>query len=176
VNDTSAGRASVSWENRAMALLLALIAAAAHGGATALQQHEARAAPGEFSLRSGLLGRRVRRPVWLVGLAADAVGFGLQAPALTAGSLVLVQPALSANLLCGLVAAAALAHNRLTAAQMRAAMAVVAGLAVFLAVAQPTTHSHAHATVAAWVTVVGGVGRASGGGSRRALRRQRAGA
>jgi hypothetical protein len=143
-----------------MALLLALVAAVVYGGATALQQHAAGEAPADLSLRPGLLSRLARRPMWLAGLVGDVVGFGLQTAALAAGSLVLVQPALSTNLLFGLVTAAALARTPLTRAQVRAAVAVVVGLAVFLVVAHPTTHSHARVSAGAWIgllVVVGGL-------------------
>jgi len=159
-----------------MTFVLALVAAAVYGVGTALQQQEARSAPAQLSLRLGLLGRLARRPTWLAGLASDVVGFGLQTAALTTGSLVIVQPVLSTNLVFGLLVTAGLAHAALTRAQVRAALAVVVGLALLLAVSHPTVHSHAPLGARTWlvmVVLVGGlaatgaaVGAASSGPRR----------
>jgi drug/metabolite transporter (DMT)-like permease len=135
-------------------LLIALCAAAVYGVATALQQHEASSTPLELGLRPGLLARLVRRPVWLIGLAGDVVGFALQATALAIGSLVVVQPTLATNLIFGLAVTALLTRSRLTPSQIKSAVAVVVGLAAFLVVAQPTARSHAQAAAHAWVLLV----------------------
>jgi drug/metabolite transporter (DMT)-like permease len=114
--------------------------------------------PDELGLRLGLIGRLVRRPVWLIGLAGDVGGFALQATALTLGSLAVVQPALATNLLFGLSVAALLKRSWLTRRQLQAAVAVVGGLATFLAVARPTTGTHPSPTAwAVLVAVVAGV-------------------
>jgi drug/metabolite transporter (DMT)-like permease len=137
-----------------MALVLALLSAAVYGVAVALQQHEATAAPHELALRPRLLVRLARRPLWLIGMAGDIAGFALQTAALAVGSLVVVQPMLTTNLLFALVLSALLVHGRLSGRQWRAAIAVVAGLVVFLLAARPTAHSHAVATVGGWSTVI----------------------
>ena len=80
-----------------------------------------------------------RRPVWLAGIAADALGFAAQAVALTVGRLSAVQPAL----VVGLVFALPLFGARMTGqvvrrADVAAAVAVTAALAAFLVVAAPS--------------------------------------
>jgi drug/metabolite transporter (DMT)-like permease len=137
-----------------MALVLALLSAAVYGGAVALQQHEATAVPHELALRPGLLIRLARRPLWMIGMAGDIGGFALQTAALAVGSLVVVQPVLTTNLVFALVLSALLVHRRLSGLQWRASIAVVAGLVVFLLASRPTTRSHAIATVRGWWTVV----------------------
>jgi drug/metabolite transporter (DMT)-like permease len=84
----------------------------------------------------GLL-RLARQPAWLAGLAADAGGFAAQAAALAAGRLAVVQPLLTSSLVFALLLSAALEHRRLNAGELRAAAAVVGGLALFLTLAQP---------------------------------------
>ena len=140
-----------------MALGLALLSAAVYGAAVALQQHEAKATPHELALRPALLVRLARRPLWLVGMAGDIGGFALQATALAVGSLVVVQPVLTTNLLFALVLSALLVSGRLSGRQWRAAVAVVAGLVVFLIAARPTARSQAEATAGGWWTVVAAI-------------------
>ena len=88
-----------------LAYLAAVAAAAAFAVATALQH---RAATREAHIGGGAkaagraFGGLVKRPLWLAGLAADAVGFGLHAYALTAGQLAIVQPLLVTSLLFAL--------------------------------------------------------------------------
>jgi drug/metabolite transporter (DMT)-like permease len=81
--------------------------------------------------------RLVRRPVWLAGLAAVIAGFGLQAAALALGRLVVIEPVLATGLLFALALAARRDRRRLRPGEWAAALAVVAGIAVFLAAGQP---------------------------------------
>jgi hypothetical protein len=120
-----------------VAALLAIGAAGAYALASVLQQRAAEAEPSAVSMRAGLLLRLVRRPVWLAGVGADVSGYALQFLALGVGSLAVVQPLLVSGLLIALPLGAWLAHRRLTPNEWRAALYVVAGLAVFLAVAHP---------------------------------------
>ena len=80
----------------------------------------------------------MRRPLWLAGLAADAVGFGLHAYALTAGQLAIVQPLLVTSLLFALPLGAWLDRRRVTQTELVWATVSVASLGVFLALARPS--------------------------------------
>jgi drug/metabolite transporter (DMT)-like permease len=80
----------------------------------------------------------VRRPMWLAGYVADGAAFGLQALALGAGSLLVVQPLLVTGLLFSLPIAAKWSGRRLERQDWIAAIALCAGLAGFLLLGNPT--------------------------------------
>lgn len=90
---------------------------------------------GAFSPR--LMFDLVRHPVWLLGGVADTAGFGMQALALGFGPVAVVQPLLVTGLLFAVVIGAMLAHRRPQGSELVGAALCVAGLAVFLFVAQP---------------------------------------
>jgi drug/metabolite transporter (DMT)-like permease len=102
-------------------------------------------------VRFGLLLRLVRRPLWLLGVGADFVAFGLQAAALSRGALVIVEPLVATSLVFSLVIVAALSHTRLNGREVGAAFLVVAGLSVFLVVAAPEVDSHDVADASSWI-------------------------
>src|SRR4029077_10991795 len=104
-----------------MAVVLALLSALAYAGASVLQQRAAREVPEELALRPGLLGRLIRRPMWLAGTASDWAGVGVQGAALGLGSILVVQPLLSTGLLFALPLSAAWNGRRLGARDWAAA-------------------------------------------------------
>src|SRR5215203_5012882 len=55
------------------------------GTGVALQHQQAATMADDESVRPGLLLALIRRPLWLVGMACDIVGFGLQAVAVVGG-------------------------------------------------------------------------------------------
>ena len=57
-----------------------------------------------------------RKPVWLAGIAADALGFVGQAVALTIGRLAVVQPLLATSMVFALPLGHRLTAQRVTAA------------------------------------------------------------
>lgn len=133
-----------------MTVLLALGAAFAFGASVALQQRAAAAVPHAYALRSALLVRLMRRPVWLAGLAASGTGFALQMIALRNGALVVVQPIMTATLAFALALIALTRRARLHLAECAALAAVVGGLGAFLAIAAPNPYSTATAPATAW--------------------------
>ena len=135
-----------------MVVLAALGAALAYAVASVFQQHAAEAAPDSEALRMRLLVRLVGRPLWLVGIAADVAGYVLQFIALGHGSLVLVQPLLVCGLLFALPLGALLSRRRFTRGDGMGSAAVVAGLALFLVVANPGSGSSTASSVT-WVMV-----------------------
>jgi drug/metabolite transporter (DMT)-like permease len=143
-------------------VLLALCADFVFGLGVALQIRAATQAPLEESLRPGLLVRLVHRPVWLAGLVLEIGGFALHAAALAHGSLVLVQPLLTLDLVFTLAICAAWSRTRLTSRDWLGVAATIVGVSVFLLVAAPDRTSRAVADTAgwflcvAWVAVVGG--------------------
>lgn len=119
----------------------AVAAAGLFAVATALQHraatHEARIGGGAKAAGKAI-GGLVTRPLWLVGLVADAAGFGLHALALTAGQLAIVQPLLVSSLLFALPIGAWLDKRRVTGVELGWATVSVASLGVFLALARPS--------------------------------------
>ena len=140
-----------------MAVLIALLAAGAYAASSVLEQRAAREVPDELSMRPGLLFRLFRRPMWLAGAAADWGGFGLQAAALGMGSLIVVQPLLCVGLLFALPIGAAWQGRRLGRGDWLGAIALTAGLAVFLVVGNPTEGKD-FASTHAWVLAVAVIG------------------
>ncbi|HEY6275380.1 MAG TPA: DMT family transporter [Streptosporangiaceae bacterium] len=160
-----------------LAVLLALAGSGFYAWAAVTQQGVAQRLPSERAFEPAVLIRLARRPAWLAGLAAVIAGFALQAAALGLGRLVVIEPVLATGLLFALALAARRDRRSLRLGEWAAALAVVGGLAVFLAVGQPTGgQPTAGAVVLGLVTAVTGVlvglftvlaGRFAG--SRRAL-------
>ena len=151
-----------------MIVFLALLSAFVYGAGVVLQQRAALEAPPEEAARPRLLLRLVRRPLWLLGLAADIVGFGLQAAALHRGSLVVVQPLITTSLVFALVLTSVWTHEPISRRQWTAVGMVLLGLAVFLIVAAPNEESSAVAGMRDWIlttttiTAAAGVALAAG--------------
>lgn len=145
--------------SQAGAVVLSLAAALLFALTSVLQQSAAVDVPAERSLRPGLLLALVRRPRWLLGGLAEVGAVGLHFLALRSGSLLLVQTLLVAGLLFAIPMAAALRRQRLGPRDWLGTVLAVAGLAVFVAVAQPVKGKGGASTVA-WAAVLG-----SGGGA-----------
>jgi drug/metabolite transporter (DMT)-like permease len=120
-----------------LAILLALAGSACYAVAAVTQQGAAAHLAAGRAFDPAVLVRLGRRPAWLAGLAAVIAGFALQAAALGLGRLVVIEPVLASGLLFALVLAARRDRRPLRRAEWAAAVAVVAGLAVFLAAGQP---------------------------------------
>lgn len=137
-----------------MTLVIALGAAFAFGASVALQHHVAAALPTRYALRLGMLARLAQRPVWLAGVVASLLGFGLQAVALEQGSLVLVQPVLTTSLVFALVLVVAFSDERMSWVEWASLIAVLIGLSVFLVLAEPVASSAAVAAAHAWIALL----------------------
>lgn len=136
-----------------LAVVCALLAAGLYAVASVLQQRTASAESTEHALRLGLLTRLAQNPVWLLGVLADVTGFLFQIIALGNGAIVVVQPLLVTGLLFALPIGARWGGARLRALDWVGAVAVCAGLAVFLTVAQPAAgHDNVH--VSKWVMLL----------------------
>jgi drug/metabolite transporter (DMT)-like permease len=133
-----------------MAILLALAAALLFAAGTVLQQKVAATASGDEALKAGFLLRLARRPLWLAGIALDAGGFVCQAVALGVGRLVVVQPILATSVVFALPLGNRLSGQHIHRREVVAALAVTAGLGVFLVVADPNG-GRDDATTTAWI-------------------------
>lgn len=136
-----------------LAVVCAIVAALMYAVASVLQQRTAAAQSHEHSLRIGLLARLVQNPAWLAGIVTDVAGYALQFVALSSGTLVVVQPLLVCGLLFALPIGARIGAARLHRSDWVAALAVCAGLAVFLTVAQPA-NGHQNVRIVTWLELL----------------------
>jgi hypothetical protein len=158
-----------------LAVVLTVAAAASYGLAATLQHRSARQEQSNSTVDPRLLVRLFHRPLWLLGGAADLLGAALHATALAFGPLALVQPILVSGLLLAIVLQAAFDRRRPGRRELFAVGLSAAGLATFMAVAQPQpgTDPEIEALAEEALVVLGGVavliGLASRStGSRRA--------
>jgi drug/metabolite transporter (DMT)-like permease len=121
-----------------IAVVAALGAALGYAVASVLQHQAAGREPASHSMRPSLLLRLLSRPRWLFGAAVDLAAYGLQFLALSYGSLVLVQPLMVSGLLFALPLGAVVGHKHMTRSDWLGALAVFAGVTVFLLVASPS--------------------------------------
>jgi drug/metabolite transporter (DMT)-like permease len=106
-------------------IVLALVAALLFALGSVLQQKAGLDAPeASAGSSSGLLLRVARKPVWLAGIAADALGFIGQAVALTVGRLAVVQPLLATSMVFALPLGQRLTAQRITRSDIGAAILV----------------------------------------------------
>lgn len=121
-----------------MEILLATASAFLFALGTVLQQKGAvREVAGSARGAAALLLHLARRPVWVGGIVADALGFAAQAAALAIGRLVVVQPILAAGVVFSLPLGARLTDQRIAPRDVLAAIAVTGALAVFLVAGDP---------------------------------------
>jgi drug/metabolite transporter (DMT)-like permease len=118
-------------------IVFALVAALVFALGTVLLQKAGMAEPAGGS-SSGLLVRMARRPLWLAGIAADGIGFALQAVALTLGRLAVVQPVLVSSVVFALPLGAKFTGQRIHRIDVVAALLVTAALVAFLTIADPS--------------------------------------
>ncbi len=134
-----------------MEIVLALTSALLFALGTVLQQKAGAAAP-SAGAHSRLLLRMARRPVWLAGIAADALGFVAQAAALRIGRLAVVQPLLVASVVFALPLGARIGAQRVHRGDVAAAALVVVALVGFLTIASPAG-GRSEAPPSDWLTV-----------------------
>lgn len=132
-----------------LGLVLALLAAGLYAVGVALQAAEAHAAPDEEALRLSLLRRLVTRRRWLLGTGAVLLGWGAQAAALTLAPITVVQPALAVSVVVLLALASRGFGERVCAREVRAALAIVVGVAGLVAVSPPHGATNARTLVLA---------------------------
>ena len=121
-----------------LAMGFALAGALSYAVASVTQQRSAAAVTSSRGLDPGLVLRLLRSRAWLLGLVALIVGYLLQAAALDLGRLLVVEPVFPVGLLLALVLAARADGRSLRLPEWTAAIATVAGLAVFLIAAEPS--------------------------------------
>jgi drug/metabolite transporter (DMT)-like permease len=113
-----------------VAVVASLAAAAAFGLASALQHAESRRVDKRPALDLGLLASLSHRPLWLLGVVADALAVTLQAVGLRYGPVALVQPLLVAGLPVAVILSSRLDRRRLRRREVLGVLLSSAGLAL----------------------------------------------
>ncbi len=139
-----------------VAAILAAGAACGIGAGAALQQQAAYGTTGPGTRGIRLIAILLRRPVWLLGIAAMVVGFGLQAAALDLGRLAVVEPVLATSLVVAVVVAARRRRSWPRPADWLAMGFAAGGVALFLVVAAPAG-GRSQPPALAWVPLLAGV-------------------
>ena len=132
-----------------LAVVLSLMAAVCFGTASVLQHQGANRVRRRFPLHPGLLIDVARQRLWLLGIVAEVAGVALHMAAVNLGALSVVQPLLTVGLVVALPLQAVLGRP-VSRRSLLAAVLVVAGLAVFLAV-QPTVESRDPQRITDWL-------------------------
>lgn len=122
-----------------MVYVFAIAAALVSASAGITQRLGLESVPAESAMRLRLLTHALRRGIWVLGFVLLLVQFVLQAMALRFGQLSVVQPLLTLDLLFVVTILAVFFHRRLGWREWTGAVAIVAGLAGFLALAAPAT-------------------------------------
>ena len=133
-----------------MAVLLALLAALAFAFGTVLQQKGTLETPA-LGDDSRFLVQILTRPVWLAGGALQAAGWVLQAAALDRGPLVVVQSLTATSLVIALPLGARFTNQQISHRVVIGAVAIIAGIVLFLSVGSPEK-GISHPAAAAWWT------------------------
>jgi drug/metabolite transporter (DMT)-like permease len=121
-----------------LTVLLAVLAAATNAVSSVLQRVADRREAGSQDTGVASLTHLLRQPVWLLGIAAVMVAFGLQAAALSTGEVSQVQPLMALELPITLLLASRVFHRHLGRRDWAAVVAMAVGMSVFLFALRPT--------------------------------------
>jgi drug/metabolite transporter (DMT)-like permease len=144
-----------------MVVVLGLLAAVSFAAGTVLQQRGTLQAPAGAE-DSGFFVQILREPIWLAGASFQAVGWVLQAAALDRGPLVVVQSLTTLSLVIALPLGVRLTDQRVGRREVAAALAVVAGIIVFLSAGAPAGGISDPSAAAWWSAALVAVFLASG--------------
>ncbi len=145
-----------------MMIATALVAAVLYGAGAAVEQRQAAAAPESSAGRPRLLLLLVCQPLWLLGMLAQIGGFAAHAAALRSGELATVQMLVAMELVVAVLIVRLWSRQPLSRGSWPAALTVVVGIALFLAV---TSSGHHHAASHPDYVLAAGVGAAALGGA-----------
>jgi drug/metabolite transporter (DMT)-like permease len=161
----------------ALGPILAFVAAFAFALGTVLQQRGTLATTSGGGHSNWLI-QILRKPIWLAGMLLQVSGWVLQAVALDKGPLMAVQAITTLSLVIALPFGAWLTHQHINLRVVLGALAITAGIIIFLSVGSPKGgKSHPSAitwwiaclVTAALVATLGGVGRTRQGATRALL-------
>jgi drug/metabolite transporter (DMT)-like permease len=120
-----------------LAILLGLLAALLFAVGTVFMQKGTLEMPEGEAEKPGFLLKLARRPVWLLGIGADLVGYVAQAGALAVGRLVVVQPLLIATVVFALPLGVKFTGQRVGRREIVGAVLVTGGIALFVILNNP---------------------------------------
>jgi drug/metabolite transporter (DMT)-like permease len=123
---------------QALALVLAFGGALCYAVAAVSQQRCAAGLESRPGFDAALVLRLARTRGWQLSMIAVVAGYALHAGALGLGRLVIVEPVIPLGLLMALLLGARAEGRKLSWSEWTAAIATVAGLAIFLLAAEPT--------------------------------------
>jgi uncharacterized membrane protein len=138
-----------------MVFAIGLIAAVCLGFGWVVQQRVAAHAALSELLSWRLILHLARKRLWWLGIAAMSSGAALGGWALQLGTVTLVEPLLSANLLFAFVFAALLNRTRIKTAEVVGAVLLSAALGVFIGVGDPQAAHHPRPSLGTAVLAVG---------------------
>jgi drug/metabolite transporter (DMT)-like permease len=138
-----------------MVFAVGLVAAVCLGLGWVLQQRVAAHARLSELLSFRLLFHLMGKRVWWLGILAMTAGSSLGGWALQLGSVTLVEPLLSANLLFAFIFAALLNRTRIKRWELLGALLLSAALGVFIAVGDPHAAHHPNASFGTAILAVG---------------------
>lgn len=141
-----------------MEFVLGILAALFFALGTVIQQKVAQQVPNEEAEKAGLLLQLARKPLWLVGIVVDGLGFLCQAAALHFGQLAVVQPLLALAVVFALPFGVMIIGRKITRTDLLGALAVTGGLIFFLVMADPKDGVDDASTMG-WL-ISGGIGGA----------------
>jgi drug/metabolite transporter (DMT)-like permease len=121
-----------------LSYFLAVLAACANAASSALQRKANREIPQEENLSWRLIQSLLHKPVWFGGILAVTVGFLLQASALGAGELAVVEPIIVLELPLTLILASRVFGSSMGWREWASALTMTAGLAGLLYFLSPT--------------------------------------
>jgi drug/metabolite transporter (DMT)-like permease len=163
-----------------LSYFLAVLAACANAASSVLQRKANREIPQRENLSWKLIQSLLHKPVWFGGILAVTIGFVLQASALGAGELAIVEPILVLELPLTLIIAARVFRSSMGGREWGSTLAMTAGLAGLLYFLSPTAGTSDQVQPYVWLigigvnlTLVGGLvawgrqGPAGRGGGRR---------
>jgi len=120
-----------------LAILLALVAAAGNATATICQRLGVEQSVHEQGSTLSLIRGVFHRPIWFLGFFVMTVAFGLQALALSVGTLSSVQPVMVTEIVFLVVIIGTWFHGQLTWREWLGSVGTAAALGAFLALSAP---------------------------------------
>jgi len=138
-----------------LSYLLAVLAACANATSSVLQRKANKQVPQNENLSLKLIRSLLHEPVWFGGILAITVGFLLQASALGAGELAVVEPILVLELPLTLILAGRVFGSSMGWREWGSALAMTVGLAGLLFFLDPTPSRHGQVPLYVWILGIG---------------------
>ncbi len=145
-----------------LAILLALLAALCFAVGTVFMQKGTLEMPEGASQKPGFLLKLLRKPIWVLGIGIDLLGYVAQAAALSVGRLVVVQPLLITTVVFALPLGVKFTGQHVGRREILGAGLVTGGLAVFVILNNPD-EGRSDAPLGDWA-IAGGVFLAAAAG------------